>query len=57
MEFAVLLTDIAQFISVKDKEMLSLEVALLLKKYPSIPKDYMFALINIRDDLTSNESR
>ncbi|VDK39455.1 unnamed protein product [Gongylonema pulchrum] len=51
------LHSMAEFISLRDKSMLPLEIASLLQKYPDITEDLLFSLIDARDDVTSTESR
>uniref|UniRef100_A0A915PYZ7 Exocyst complex component Sec6 n=1 Tax=Setaria digitata TaxID=48799 RepID=A0A915PYZ7_9BILA len=52
-----LLHSIAEFTKLRDKGMLSLEIASLLRKYPEMTREFLFTLIDIRDDVTSSESR
>ncbi|MCP9262321.1 Exocyst complex component 3 [Dirofilaria immitis] len=51
------LYSIAEFITLRDKGMLLLEIASLLRKYPEMTQEFLFALTDIRDDVTSSESR
>ncbi|EJW78224.1 hypothetical protein WUBG_10866 [Wuchereria bancrofti] len=37
--------------------MLLLEIASLLRKYPEMTEEFLFTLTDIRDDVTSSESR
>ncbi|VDM97234.1 unnamed protein product, partial [Thelazia callipaeda] len=52
-----LLCSIAEFIALRDRDMLSLEIVSILRKYPEMTQEFLFALIDIRDDVTSSESR
>uniref|UniRef100_A0A9J2PTR4 Exocyst complex component Sec6 n=1 Tax=Ascaris lumbricoides TaxID=6252 RepID=A0A9J2PTR4_ASCLU len=52
-----ILLRLADFISLNDKGMLSLEAASLIRDYPDMPSEVLFALIDIRDDMSSFESR
>ncbi|VDK78779.1 unnamed protein product [Onchocerca ochengi] len=51
------LNSIAEFIMLRDKGMLLLEIASLLRKYPEMTQEFLFTLTDIRDDVTSSESR
>uniref|UniRef100_A0AAF5RWI3 Exocyst complex component Sec6 n=6 Tax=Wuchereria bancrofti TaxID=6293 RepID=A0AAF5RWI3_WUCBA len=51
------LYSIAEFITLRDKDMLLLEIASLLRKYPEMTEEFLFTLTDIRDDVTSSESR
>ncbi|VDK89497.1 unnamed protein product [Litomosoides sigmodontis] len=52
-----ILHSIAEFITLRDKGMLLLEIASLLRKYPEMTQEFLFSLTDIRDDVTSSESR
>lgn len=51
------LHSVAEFITLRDKGMLLLEIASLLRKYPEMTQEFLFSLTDIRDDVTSSESR
>uniref|UniRef100_A0A0R3RLS5 Exocyst complex component Sec6 n=1 Tax=Elaeophora elaphi TaxID=1147741 RepID=A0A0R3RLS5_9BILA len=51
------LHSVAEFITLRDKGMLLLEIASLLRKYPEMTQEFLFTLTDIRDDVTSSESR
>ncbi|MFH4973331.1 hypothetical protein AB6A40_000040 [Gnathostoma spinigerum] len=51
------LVSIADFIMLKDKNLVALEAASFAKTYPDISIELLFTIIDIRDDMTSTESR
>ncbi|CAG9540428.1 unnamed protein product [Cercopithifilaria johnstoni] len=52
-----LLYSVSEFVKLRDKAMLSLELASLFRKYPEMTQEFLFTLTDIRDDVTSSESR
>lgn len=51
-----ILVTIAEMFRLKDKGMLALETAAMIRKYPDVPVELLFGIIDARDDITSNES-
>uniref|UniRef100_A0A0N5ANX9 Exocyst complex component Sec6 n=1 Tax=Syphacia muris TaxID=451379 RepID=A0A0N5ANX9_9BILA len=51
-----LLVAIANLLRLKSKDMIRLEISSLIRDYPGMPNEILFAIINARDDVTSNEA-
>ncbi|KHN84315.1 Exocyst complex component 3 [Toxocara canis] len=56
-DLANILLRVADFIGLRDKSMISLEATSFVRTYPDIHSEMLFALLDVRDDLSSSESR
>ncbi|MFH4983743.1 hypothetical protein AB6A40_010452 [Gnathostoma spinigerum] len=56
-DLSIVLSSMADILSLKDKSLLSLETSSFVRKYPDIPMELLTALVQMRDDVGRAEAK